>query len=151
MVLNQVIRSQSSLSLRSDMTASCSSQRSQSSRADPLKLYEQYRRVWRKHKAPGEKTHKDLRWSIREQMLEKHVIVKVRPAHSRTWITSTLIHRHFPNRNSPKSTSRTLTSYRLRKSVNSCVGSFAVPWLIQFNVIFFVLCVFESSISNLLT
>jgi hypothetical protein len=34
--------------------------------------------MWNKQKVPGEKRHNDLRWSIREQMLEKHVIVKVK-------------------------------------------------------------------------
>lgn len=35
--------------------------------------------MWNKQKGPGEKSHSDLRWSIREQMLEKHVIVRRQP------------------------------------------------------------------------
>ena len=27
--------------------------------------------MWNKYKQPGEKSHSELRWSIREQMLEK--------------------------------------------------------------------------------
>lgn len=38
--------------------------------------YHEYAKLWSKQKAPGEKSHKDLRWSIREQMLEKEVVVK---------------------------------------------------------------------------
>lgn len=51
--------------------------RGNANKSDPLRLYEKYRKTWTKQKAPGEKNHKDLRWSVREQMLEKHVVVKV--------------------------------------------------------------------------
>jgi hypothetical protein len=70
-VLYQVIRSQSTMSLRST-----DSYRS-SVKANPVKKYQDYQKMWNRHKVPGEKKHSDLRWSIREQMLEKHVIVKV--------------------------------------------------------------------------
>ena len=45
-------------------------------RSNPVQRYQAYQQAWNKHKAPGEKKHSDLRWSIREQMLVKHVIVK---------------------------------------------------------------------------
>jgi hypothetical protein len=70
-IINLVIRSQSTLSLRST-----DSYRS-SIKANPVKKYQDYQKMWNRHKMPGEKKHSDLRWSIREQMLEKHVIVKV--------------------------------------------------------------------------
>ncbi len=41
-----------------------------------MSLYHEYAKKWSKQKAPGEKSHKDLRWAIREKMLDKHVIVK---------------------------------------------------------------------------
>jgi hypothetical protein len=47
------------------------------SKKNPLELFQKYQKIWNKHKAPGEKRHDDLRWSVREQMLEKHVVVKV--------------------------------------------------------------------------
>ena len=47
-------------------------------KSNPVKKYQEYQKVWNRHRAPGEKKHSDLRWSVREQMLEKHVIVKVR-------------------------------------------------------------------------
>lgn len=48
-------------------------------KSNPVRLYHDYNKIWKKQKAPGEKSHKDLRWSIREKMLEKHVIVKKQP------------------------------------------------------------------------
>jgi hydrolethalus syndrome protein 1 len=52
-------------------------------KSNPVKKYQDYQKMWNRHKAPGEKKHSDLRWSIREQMLEKHVILK-RPQKSFT-------------------------------------------------------------------
>ena len=49
-----------------------------SSKTNPMQKFHQYKKMWNKQKVPGEKTHNDLRWSIREQMLEKHVFVKVK-------------------------------------------------------------------------
>ena len=46
-------------------------------KTNPMQKFHQYKKMWNKQKVPGEKTHNDLRWSIREQMLEKHVFVKV--------------------------------------------------------------------------
>lgn len=39
--------------------------------------------MWNRHKVPGEKKHNDLRWSIREQMLQKDVVVKRRQKNHR--------------------------------------------------------------------
>ncbi len=68
-----VIRSSSSLSLRPGSATS----RSGYAKSNPVQRYQQYRKIWNKQRAPGEKNHNGLRWSIRAQMLEKHVIVKV--------------------------------------------------------------------------
>jgi hypothetical protein len=43
-----------------------------------MQRYQDYNKLWKKQKVPGEKSHNDLRWSIREQMLVKDVIVKVK-------------------------------------------------------------------------
>jgi hydrolethalus syndrome protein 1 len=45
-------------------------------KSNPVNRFHEYSKIWSKQKAPGEKNHNSLRWSIREQMLEKHVIVK---------------------------------------------------------------------------
>lgn len=67
---NAVIRSQSSLSTKFEDP-------SRIRKNNPVSKYHEYAKLWTKQKAPGEKNHKDLRWSIREKMLEKHIIVKV--------------------------------------------------------------------------
>lgn len=66
-----VIRSASSLSTKFQDP-------SRIRKSNAVNKYHEYAKIWSKQKAPGEKSHKDLRWSIREQMLEKEVIVKVR-------------------------------------------------------------------------
>lgn len=48
-------------------------------KSNPVNKYHEYKKLWTKQKGPGEKSHADLRWSIREQMLEKHVVVKKQP------------------------------------------------------------------------
>ena len=46
---------------------------------NPVQKYQQYKKVWSKQKAPGENSHAELRWWIREKMLDKPVIVVKRP------------------------------------------------------------------------
>lgn len=48
----------------------------QNLKSNPVKKYQDYQKIWNRHKVPGEKKHSDLRWSIREQMLQKDVVVK---------------------------------------------------------------------------
>ena len=67
-----VIRSESSLSIRSDGLRP-------GVKSNPVNRFHEYNRLWNKQKVPGEKKHTDLRWSIREQMLVKDVIVKRQP------------------------------------------------------------------------
>ncbi|KAJ9590793.1 hypothetical protein L9F63_016179 [Diploptera punctata] len=38
-------------------------------RCDPVLLYKYYQDIWKQQKVPGENSHSDLRWCIREQML----------------------------------------------------------------------------------
>ena len=45
-------------------------------KSNPVNRYHEYKKLCMRQKGPGEKKHSDLRWSIREQMLDKHVIVK---------------------------------------------------------------------------
>lgn len=68
--IKSFIRSQSSLSMGSD------SSRTGFYKANPVNKFHEYNKLWNKQKMPGEKKHNDLRWSIREQMLAKDVIVK---------------------------------------------------------------------------
>ncbi|XP_064484053.1 uncharacterized protein LOC135396798 [Ornithodoros turicata] len=44
-------------------------------KCDPVTRYHEYRRVWEKYKVPGEKSHSQLRWNVRAQMLRKDVVV----------------------------------------------------------------------------
>jgi len=45
---------------------------------DPVSRYQSYRHSWTSCRAPGEKTHKNLRWGVREKMLcHDHVTDKV--------------------------------------------------------------------------
>ena len=68
----KVIRTQSSLSGRSDASRT-------SLKCNPVQRFQEYSKLWKKQKMPGEKSHNELRWSIREQMLAKDVIVKKQP------------------------------------------------------------------------
>lgn len=43
-------------------------------KCDPVNRYQQFRESWDAQKAPGEKNHKDLRWNVRELMLEQEVV-----------------------------------------------------------------------------
>ncbi|CAF0825912.1 unnamed protein product [Brachionus calyciflorus] len=73
--IKSFIRCQSALSLKS-----CDSNYSKPSlKSNPVKKYQDYQKMWNRYKVPGEKNHNDLRWSIREQMLQKHVVVKKQP------------------------------------------------------------------------
>lgn len=40
-----------------------------SRKSDPVQRYHEYRRFWDAFKAPGEKSHKNLRWMVRERMM----------------------------------------------------------------------------------
>jgi hydrolethalus syndrome protein 1 len=68
------IRSQSSLSNKSTKFSIDTSRLA--TKTNPMQKFHQYKKFWNNQKTPGEKSHNDLRWSIREQMLEKHVFVK---------------------------------------------------------------------------
>ncbi len=43
---------------------------------DPVDRYQQYKQSWTAQRAPGEKTHKHLRWSVREHMLYHDEVVQ---------------------------------------------------------------------------
>ena len=49
-------------------------------KADPVSRYHQFKQEWSSNKVPGEKMHKSLRWSTREQMLQYESFEK--PRHS---------------------------------------------------------------------
>ena len=50
-------------------------------KCDPVTRGELYRKSWQTHRAPGEKNHNGLRWSVREHMLQHDVVVeKVGPS-----------------------------------------------------------------------
>lgn len=68
--MKSVIRSKSSLSIKSDTSTTLKK------KSNPVTKFQQYEKLWKAQKVPGEKKHSDLRWSIREQMLAKDVIVK---------------------------------------------------------------------------
>lgn len=38
---------------------------------DPVSLHQYYQTEWQNHKAPGEKNHDQLRWRIRQMMIDK--------------------------------------------------------------------------------
>uniref|UniRef100_G3MKV5 Centriolar and ciliogenesis-associated protein HYLS1 C-terminal domain-containing protein n=1 Tax=Amblyomma maculatum TaxID=34609 RepID=G3MKV5_AMBMU len=40
-------------------------------KCDPVTRYHEYKAFWERHKAPGEKAHKQLRWNMRAQMLQR--------------------------------------------------------------------------------
>ena len=45
-------------------------------KTDPVSRFQQYKQSWDSQKAPGEKQHKNLRWSVREQMLYHDEVVE---------------------------------------------------------------------------
>ena len=45
-------------------------------KCDPVTRGELYRKSWQTHRAPGEKNHNGLRWSMREHMLQHDVVVE---------------------------------------------------------------------------
>lgn len=45
-------------------------------KTDPVSKYQQYRQSWKSQRAPGEKSHKNLRWQVREQMLYHDEVVE---------------------------------------------------------------------------
>ena len=48
-------------------------------KSDPVQRYQKYRQSWDMCRAPGERSHNQLRWDIREQMLHHdQVVTKVR-------------------------------------------------------------------------
>lgn len=49
---------------------------------DPVSAYHKYKTSWMTNKAPGEKNHKNLRWAVREQMLQHDEIIEKKPAKS---------------------------------------------------------------------
>ena len=46
-------------------------------KVDNVTRYHQYKELWDAQKAPGEKAHKNLRWSVKENMLYHDEVVKV--------------------------------------------------------------------------
>ncbi|XP_054927799.1 uncharacterized protein [Dermacentor andersoni] len=44
-------------------------------KCDPVTRYHEYKAFWERHKAPGEKAHKQLRWNVRAQMLQRDDVV----------------------------------------------------------------------------
>ena len=65
-----VIRTQRSQSCLSSSRSEMSVNTAKSLKSNPVNRYHEYRKLWNRQKGPGEKKHSDLRWSIREQMLE---------------------------------------------------------------------------------
>ncbi|XP_072032744.1 centriolar and ciliogenesis-associated protein HYLS1-like [Amphiura filiformis] len=45
-------------------------------KTDPVSRHQMYQAAWNAKKAPGEKSRKDLRWNVREQMMYKHELPK---------------------------------------------------------------------------
>lgn len=44
-------------------------------KCDPVTRYHEYKAFWERHKTPGEKAHKQLRWNMRAQMLRRDDVV----------------------------------------------------------------------------
>ncbi|XP_077521726.1 uncharacterized protein LOC144132884 [Amblyomma americanum] len=44
-------------------------------KCDPVTRYHEYKAFWERHKAPGEKAHKQLRWNMRAQMLRRDDVI----------------------------------------------------------------------------
>lgn len=44
-------------------------------KCDPVTRYHEYRAAWERHRAPGEKAHKQLRWNVRAQMMRRDDVV----------------------------------------------------------------------------
>ncbi|XP_077965918.1 uncharacterized protein LOC120335581 [Styela clava] len=57
-------------------------------KSDPVNRYHQYRDVWNSIKAPGEKSHKDLRWEVKAQMLYKD---EPQPKPQRIYVPNTYV------------------------------------------------------------
>ncbi|XP_046848754.1 hydrolethalus syndrome protein 1-like [Xenia sp. Carnegie-2017] len=51
-------------------------------KTDPVRRYHQFKEEWSSNKVPGEKLHKNLRWSTREQMLRYEPVEKPRHSHA---------------------------------------------------------------------
>ncbi|CAH1261383.1 HYLS1 [Branchiostoma lanceolatum] len=51
-------------------------QNRRSVKTDPVNRFHFYNRQWGAQKAPGEKKHKDLRWNVRELMMQKDEVVQ---------------------------------------------------------------------------
>ena len=55
-------------------------------KSDPVARFQQYNHSWKNQKAPGERQHKNLRWSVREHMLyHDEVVQKVRQKNVLIW------------------------------------------------------------------
>ncbi|XP_078000967.1 centriolar and ciliogenesis-associated protein HYLS1-like [Glandiceps talaboti] len=50
-------------------------------KTDPVTRYHLYRQSWAVHRAPGEKSRKNLRWAVREQMLQQDVVFQPKRDH----------------------------------------------------------------------
>lgn len=48
-------------------------------KSDPVARYQQFRQSWSQQRAPGEKSHSNLRWSVREQMLSQDQVIEKKP------------------------------------------------------------------------
>ncbi|CAN8000316.1 unnamed protein product, partial [Ixodes hexagonus] len=46
-------------------------------KCDPVTRYHEYKAAWERHRVPGEKAHKQLRWNVRAQMLRRDDVVTV--------------------------------------------------------------------------
>lgn len=46
-------------------------------RSDPVALYHQYQAEWKRRNIPGESSHSDLRWMIRERMLGDTLVCSI--------------------------------------------------------------------------
>ena len=88
--------------------------------------YHQYRDFWTNLKAPGEKSHKNLRWEVKAQMMYKEEPAPVieYEISRKTW----LLTRFVCSRNRSASMCQTLTSCPPVKSDRLYVGRFVMPW-----------------------
>ncbi|CAG9863596.1 unnamed protein product [Phyllotreta striolata] len=51
------------------------------SKSDPVALYQEYQKQWKTIKFPGEQSHLDLRWAIREKLMDGPVVeIKKKPS-----------------------------------------------------------------------
>ena len=44
-------------------------------KCDPVAQFQKYNQAWSSQRAPGEKSHSQLRWGVREQMLYQDEVV----------------------------------------------------------------------------